>query len=293
MGEPDAVLSEGGAATAQDTAVVPVSVPPHPVIAARYRRSHRDGERWLRTVAVTGGTIILFATISGQAVKNGDTAAWLSMMFNGVMALAAVGAYLTARKWVPQLTTQEGYKVAIGLVNEEYIHLGIQNTLLSAAGQIMSSYNACLHDHSHISSEEYARRIALFSGAIFQEKARKDRIDQAEFRLRTYGLREDPVYAAALTSMKSRFTDSIDAARTLEAMLQADLEFSKKFENMNGLSAHFIQDMASLLEGREGMKVPTLKAMKHLERVWNEMVALQGSVFNAHAPIGELYTVRK
>lgn len=293
MRDPDTVMPEGSASPAPDVDGVSVPAPPRPVIAVRYRRSHRDGERWLRTVAVTGGTIILLATVSGQAVKNGDTAAWLSMLFNGVMALAAVGAYLTARKWVPQLTTQEGYKVAISLVNEEYIYLGMQNPLLSEAGRLMSCYNECLQDPRYISKDDYARKIAALSGAVLREKKRKDSIEQAEFRLHTYGLYEDPAYADALKAMKQSFTGGIDAAGTLEALLLDDLEFQKKLDELEGLSANIVSDMERLLEDRAGQKDVIQKAYSKLERKWYDMMALQEAVFNTHPPIGELYAVRK
>lgn len=153
--------------------------PPQPAISGRYRRSHRDGERWLWTIVVFFSAVILLTTISGQAVKNGDVAAWVSMLFNGVMATAAVGAYLTARKWVPQLTTQEGYKVAICLVNEHYIYLGIQNPLLRSTNQALSCYNEFLQIYNHTSSVDYARKIAILSRAILNEKERKDSIEQA------------------------------------------------------------------------------------------------------------------
>lgn len=289
MRETDTAMPEGSTAPAPDAE----GMPARPVIAPRYRRSHRDGERWLRTVAVTGGVIIVFLTVSGQAVKNGDTAAWLSMLFNAVMATAAVGAYLTARKWVPQLTTQEGYKVAISLVNEEYIYLGIQNPLLSEAGRLMSCYNECLQDPRHISKDDYARKIGALSGAVFREKKRKDSIEQAEFRLRTYGLYEDPAYADSLQAMKQSFTDSIDAARTLEALLLGDLEFQKKLDDLDGLSANIVTDMEKLSEGRAALKDAIEKAYSNLERKWNDMVILQKAVFNAHPPIGELYAVQK
>lgn len=293
MRDPDTAMPEGSAAPAPDAEGVPAPVTPRPVLAARYRRSHRDGERWLRTVAVTGGAIILLGTVSGQAVKNSDAAAWLSMLFNGVMALAALGAYLTARKWVPQLTTQEGYKVAISLVNEEYIYLGMQNPLLPEAGRLMSCYNECLQDPRHISKDDYARKIDVLSGAVLHEKKRKDSIEQAEFRLRTYGLYEAPAYADALKAMKQSFTDSIDAAQTLVALLLGDSEFQKKLDQLDGLSANIVPDMERLLEGRAGLKDPVQKAYSNLERKWNDMVALHNAVFNTHPPIGELYAVRK
>ncbi|MHA1002877.1 hypothetical protein ACR9IA_20345 (plasmid) [Leclercia pneumoniae] len=157
----------------------------------------------------------------------------------------------------------------------------------------MSCYNECLQDPRHISKDDYARKIAVLSGAVLREKKRKDSIEQAEFRLRTYGLYEDPAYADALKAMKQSFTDSIDAARTLESLLRGDLEFQKKLDELDGLSANIVSDMERLSEGRAGLKDAIQKAYSNLERKWNDMVALQKVVFNTHPPIGELYAVRK
>lgn len=180
MSDPDADMPDGSVVPAPDTEGVQVPGPPRPVLATRYRRSRRDGERWLRTVAVIGGAIILLGTVSGQAVKNGDAAAWLSMLFNGVMALAAVGAYLTARKWVPQLTTQEGYKVAISLVNELYIHLGRTNPLLTGAKPAISCYRGLQKTSSYTSVESYSAAIGVLINAILQEEERQGRMEDAE-----------------------------------------------------------------------------------------------------------------
>ncbi len=110
--------SEEGPVTFVDSALK--AKPPQPAISGRYRRSHRDGERWLWTVVVFFSAVILLATISGQAVKNGDVAACVSKLFNGVMAPAAVRGYLNARERGSQITTQEGYKVCIFSVNGHY-----------------------------------------------------------------------------------------------------------------------------------------------------------------------------
>lgn len=42
-------------------------------------------ERLLNAIAVSVFFALLLATVSGQVVKNSDSAAWLSMIFNGVL----------------------------------------------------------------------------------------------------------------------------------------------------------------------------------------------------------------
>lgn len=287
MSDPETAVHQGSETS------VPSPAPARPVNAEQYRRSPRDGERWLRTVAVTGGAFILFLTVSGQAVKNGDTAAWLSMLFNGVMATAAVGAYLTARKWVPQLTTQEGYKEAIILVNDHYMYLGKLNPLLTGAQPAMYCYRGLQKTSSHSSTEDYSVTIDVLINAILQEQERQDRIEQAEFRLRTYGLYDSPDYAEALAGLKSAFTGSIAAAKTLLAMLQADREMQKKLEDTDNPSMRAMEDIARILHARQRLNASTESAYVHLCRKWDDMVARQGAIFKLHPPVGELFSVRK
>ena len=54
--------------------------------------------------------------------------------------------------------------------------------------------------------------------------------------------------------MKLSFMDSIDAAQTLVALLLGDLEFQKKLDELDGLSANIVPDMERLLKDRAALK---------------------------------------
>lgn len=93
--------------------------------------------------------------------------------------------------------------------------------------------------------------------------------------------------------MKMAYTDSIAAAKTLLAMLQADFEIQKKLNEVDNLSMRIVEDLARVLHAREQLNASTESAIKDLCRKWDEMVELQNAVFTVHPPIGELYAVRK
>lgn len=93
-------------------------------------------------VSAAAGTALLVAVIVlvNDLRLTGSAADWLAAVCNAVVAAAAVGAFLVARSWLPQLTTLEGYKEALKLVNELFSQLITNYPLLSPAEQVMYHY---------------------------------------------------------------------------------------------------------------------------------------------------------
>ena len=290
MRDTDTAMPEGNEAPAPDAEGELTPAPPRPVLAARYRRSHRDGERWLRTVAVTGGTIILLATVSGQAVKNSDAAAWLSMLFNGVMALAAIGAYLTARKWVPQLTTQEGYKLAITLINDHYIWLGIQNSVVRDVTLPL----ACIrhqYDQESLagSSLTITELITSLEQAVLQHKIRRDTMAQIRFRLGTYGLHDAAEFAEHFQALDRAYMLASEAAASILEILKDTQDRQKIYPPRNS-------GLASDGYVRE-LYLPLVSQAEERYRVVSEqfqvMADTHEKIFASCPTIGQLFEVRK
>ncbi|BBV79284.1 TPA: hypothetical protein R8G53_005590 [Citrobacter braakii] len=90
--------------------------------------------RYLIAGVAGGGTAclsVLVFILFYQVKNTGSAADWIASLANASMAVTAVLAFKVARSWLPQLTTQEGYKLAIELVNDHYIWLGMQNSVLT------------------------------------------------------------------------------------------------------------------------------------------------------------------
>ena len=62
---------------------------------------------------------IFFYSIYAKMIDKSSYTDWISAFCNIVMAGATVAAVLTARNYLAQFTAQEGYKIAIELVNDE------------------------------------------------------------------------------------------------------------------------------------------------------------------------------
>lgn len=65
-----------------------------------------------------------------QVSNTGSAAEWIAFVAIVSMAVTAVLAFKVAGSWLPQLTTQEVYKLAIELVNDHYIGLSMQNSIM-------------------------------------------------------------------------------------------------------------------------------------------------------------------
>ncbi|EKY3999719.1 hypothetical protein ACOY7H_23805 [Enterobacter roggenkampii] len=65
-----------------------------------------------------------FYSIYAKMIDKSSYTDWISAFCNVVMAGATVAAVLTARNYLAQFTAQEGYKLAIHLVNNDFPQLG-------------------------------------------------------------------------------------------------------------------------------------------------------------------------
>lgn len=64
--------------------------------------------------------VTFFYSIYAKMIDKSSYTDWISAFCNVVMAGATVGAVITARNYLAQFTAQEGYKLAIKLVNEDF-----------------------------------------------------------------------------------------------------------------------------------------------------------------------------
>ena len=61
-----------------------------------------------------------FYSVYTNTIDKSSYTDWISAFCNVVIAGATVGAVITARNYLAQFTAQEGYKLAIKLVNEDF-----------------------------------------------------------------------------------------------------------------------------------------------------------------------------
>ncbi|QEM94353.1 DUF3450 domain-containing protein (plasmid) [Kosakonia radicincitans] len=166
-----------------------------------------------------------------QAIQRSGPAEWLSALLNLVMAGAAVAAYLTARSWLPQLTTQEGYKLAIHLVNNELIWLGVRNRLSSDAGIVFEIAREAFNggNISPATQGHLEQAIARLERTTKESRRRKDDINDAIFRMKTYGLLVAKDREAHMSEMLHYHENSIGFAKKLLATIRDYHDLRRQF----------------------------------------------------------------
>lgn len=126
-------------------------------------------------------------------IKIKDGYNYISALANVVIATSAVMAYLTARNYLPQLTTQEGYKIAIHMVNNELQSTSVISDSIFAAKNMdvflkkLDGKNASDADNKKLNQD-----IIKFNKVILNAKQYEQSINHYVSTMKTYGLEPAP-----------------------------------------------------------------------------------------------------
>ncbi|SNY79799.1 hypothetical protein [Enterobacter sp. CC120223-11] len=256
-----------------------------------------------RTVLTTclagaaGGGIACLSVLLGVWIyrmsETGSAADWVSVACNIATVGIAWAAFKVARSWLPQLTTQEGYKEAIRLVNEQYIELGPESYLAGHAEKAMQAFRA-------VNEEDHPDRISACTTALDEllialeaGYALQREIKEARFRLSTYGLTVAGRYEPDLTRMSCAFDDALDSSQWLLKLLSDDLRLRYEAKmpplRYNSLNWSAIKLALRKTETAEGMEKQYQALMEHLSTMADNHTAL----FSHHPPVGRLFILKK
>lgn len=250
-------------------------------------------DRVLHAFAVVAFAILILIILFGQTVKDSGPAEWLSAVLNLVMSGAAVAAYLTARSWLPQLTTQEGYKEAIALVNEQYIHLGPFNTLTPAAEKVMKAFQKQNETMQGDDLEAYTEAVNELIQHLYTADSVQQSIREIQFRLNTYGLKPAEPYAAKIEAMTTAFEQVQGVGGWLVKHLRENVTRHYR-ARQPPLRSYDLNYDALILGMRKAETQETIESLYQLfTAVLKEMVDCHDAIFAEKPPIGELFTVRK
>lgn len=258
--------------------------------------------RWLQVVAgylITGATsasvtclFVLAVIMFSRVTETGSAADWVASVANTVMAITAVFAFIVARNWLPQLTTQEGYKLAIQLVNDHYIWLSPQNSLLREAGLPMA-YIRHLQDGKTMegSTVSYEDIMGSLDKALLEHKNRRDMMEKIRFRLGTYGLSEAPSVRARFEALDSAYLKACDASATLRDILT-------EMKKILTLVPSYKPDSDMIYN--ESVDEKLMLCLNHAEQTYENlsknyslMIKTHSELFSAHPSIGKLFIVKK
>jgi Na+/phosphate symporter len=253
-------------------------------------------ERGLLTFTVLVFTGLLLVTVTGLAVKNGDAAAWLSMLFNAVMAVAAVGAFLTARKWLPQLTTQEGYREAITLVNDYLLPMVDWERLYICLSRLDQISNA-LHQGNQPMFDQRTE-FSRLDTVLEKLESKTESIRLQLRRLATYGLKGSVRYQQELSDLEDVFRTTLVAALSLEKRLREDCHLYSQLKEAEKQYNAVRND--SKKDSVRMCRETWATSSRYVAVSWQVFQDTYGRLTDAHRylfergpDIGELFEVRK
>jgi hypothetical protein len=157
--------------------------------------------------------------LCAQTISSTVIVTWVTVLSNVVIAGASVAAVQTARKWLPQLTTQEGYKAAITLVNEFLKPSDDWKSLDEAIGAAETAVNGWRNDILSLPNEVPVPEIARIRKHYKALQARVDGIGPRQEWLDTYGLKMAVAYEPSLTEMTVRMGRLSETAERLASAL--------------------------------------------------------------------------
>lgn len=242
--------------------------------------------------ATTSCLFILVVVLLFGLKESGSAADWLATLFNGVVAISAVAAFMVARSWLPQLTTQEGYKLAIELVNDHYIWLGPQNDLLKGAGLTFTHIRSLKDGDSRAVSKD--SNFLIKSGlklGLLAHKTRRDTMENIRTRLGTYGLENATPVHARFQTLDRAYRDACDAMASFEPILgEVDKILSKYpgYEPCSGKDIWKTVDNEILIQFENAEII-----YGTLQNKYSEMLLTYSEIFSTRPNIGKLFKVRK
>jgi hypothetical protein len=242
-------------------------------------------DRWLRTGFVLFLIVLLMLIIINGTAKTSDVSNWIIAFANIVMAAAAVMAWRAARKFLAEFFAQEGYRLAIALINENVIHLGIDNKFTVYVQQVIVICQR-LHNEIHTDNNYAQFKYALSQLETLQKQHSTwlSNIRSLSFRMETYGIYAAEGKKAALTDMVSALHKMIRQGDGLLALLREDFgAYDQKIKKRENLYMHFRSKHLS--------EMKEIQSQINLE--WNQMLLSRTALLSGGKHARTLFMVRE
>ncbi|BEN74171.1 hypothetical protein SMKC081_23160 [Serratia marcescens] len=234
---------------------------------------------------------LLLAALVFGLKESGSAADWLATIFNAIVAITAVAAFIVARSWLPQLTTQEGYKTAIGLVNDQYIQLGDGHLPGVAAEKAVTTFRSLVEAGLHAKLDEYKDNVNYLRIQLDVASQNLESIKSSQFILNTYGLTEAPRYRTTLSNMLASFESSLPLGKKLLELLTSDLTRREAVINKPRLANSPSEETWRKRLSDDGKKIELI--YEQYVTAITKIKTAHNTVFRERPSIGEIFVVRK
>lgn len=242
-------------------------------------------DRWLRTGFMLFLVVLILLIVFNGTAKTSDVSNWIIAFANIAMAAAAVGAWRAARKFLSEFFAQEGYRLAITLINENVIHLGIDNEYTVRAQEAIV---VCRQLHGQAHTDD---KLILFRQKLDQlitlhgHHSTWLRNSRAlSFKMETYGIYAAEGKKAALAEMMIALDSMVQQGEILLSHLREDF----------GTYDHKIKKRTNLYMPFRSKYLPEME--KNLQRVneeWNQMVSCRDKLLSEGKHARTLFVVRE
>ncbi|EGI5923284.1 hypothetical protein AE372_004164 [Salmonella enterica subsp. enterica serovar Colindale] len=224
-----------------------------------------------------------------------DVATWLMVLLTAVITRATVGAWSVAQKWLPQLTTQEGYKDAIRLINDHYLWLRENNNALCAGAKLAATAFRQFQVQRWTPAQgvaSYQEALSHFNATIEESLRHQTHIDMLHAQLATYGLDVAAGYAERVQAIRAALRESLEKARALFTELDVDLRQRKRacdhYSRSNDLDAEYI--LLQMRQEKAQQRVAEL--LCQVAVAWKKMTRTQAEIFSPRPTVAQLFEIR-
>lgn len=242
-------------------------------------------DRWLRTVFVLFLVALILLIVFNKTAKTSDVSNWIIAFANIAMAAAAVGAWRAARKFLSEFFAQEGYRLAIALINENVIHLGIDNEFTMRTQEAIVVCRQ-LHGTSHSDSHHDRFRYALNQLTTLHNNHRTwlGNIRSLSFRMETYGIYAAEGKKAALSEMIIALDSMVLQGENLLSLLRKD--FGVYDQKIKARSDFYMPFRSKHLTEME-------ETFQRINGEWNLMVSSRNKLLSEGKHARTLFVVRE
>lgn len=242
-------------------------------------------DRWLRTGFVLFLIVLLMLIIFNGTAKTSDVSNWIIAFANIAMAAAAVVAWRGARRFLSEFFAQEGYRLAIEFVNENVIHLGINNEFILRAQKalaVCSELNG--KRHSEQDNKRFAYAVSQLEALLISHNDWLNNMRSLSFRMETYG-----IYAAE--NKKKAMAEMVIA---LDSMILLGERALGNLKNDSNLYNGYVSDSVQRLQPFKSSHLSeTRELLKEINKEWNLMVLERDKFLSGGKHAKELFTVRE
>lgn len=242
-------------------------------------------DRWLRTGFVLFLAVLLLLIIFNGTAKTSDVSNWIIAFANIAMAAAAVKAWLAARKFLSEFFAQEGYRLAIALINENVIHLGMENVYITCTQQALV-FCKKIRGKPHAEKSNIRLQSLLQQQRTQSDNHKKwlSNIRSLSFRMETYGIFPADSKKAALNEMVCALDNLIR---------QGDM-FLADLQNIAGRYDGVIRSRKDFYKPFGVSELSAMQtAMDAMAQEWNVMVVSRHALLSGGKHARSLFVVRE